>query len=90
MSWRNEPERNEDTQRSPLGIGTVVSYVLIFLAAATIFYTLQIGYSLASDHGCTFSQASNLAWHWFAGGPFWLVAVAFIWVIARALANRFG
>jgi hypothetical protein len=88
MSWRNESENDQSTRRSSVAVGTLISYVLIFLAAATVVCALQIGYSFASVRGCTFSQASNLAWHWFTAGPIWLVAVAVIWLTARAAAVR--
>jgi hypothetical protein len=88
MSWLNEPDNNQGRQPPSTPVGKVVSYVLLALAIAVVFCALQIGYSFATVRGCTPSEAVNLAWHWFVGGPIWLVVAAFTWFAARAASRR--
>ena len=87
MTWRNEQGESKNKDRTPR-IGSIVSYVLVLLAFISVVSTLQIGYSLIHTRGCTPSEASRMAWLWFAHGPIWLVGAAFLWVAARMLITR--
>ena len=87
MSWRNEPDEPTDVKRAAPRVGSIVSYALVAFAILSVVSTLWFEYSLIHTRGCTPSQASRMAWHWFLHGPIWLVGAAFLWVAARVMVR---